>query len=199
MKKIFLATKNKKKIEEIKEILDSLKLEIELLSIEDNIKIPDVVEDRDTFQGNSEKKAVEIAKYLNMMAISDDSGLCVETLNGAPGVYSARYSGENATDEENNRKLIKEMKGKTNRKGKYVCVISLGFPTGEVYSFNGELEGEILEDGRGESGFGYDPHFYLPKYEKTLSEIPEIKSKISHRAEALRKMAEKISDIINKI
>ncbi|MCJ8342159.1 MAG: Non-canonical purine NTP pyrophosphatase, partial [Cetobacterium sp.] len=103
--KIFLATGNKKKIDEISKILEDLNLEI--LSIKDGIEIPEVIEDGDTFEANSQKKALEIAKFTNMITIADDSGLCVVALDGAPGVYSARYSGENATDEKNNKLLIK--------------------------------------------------------------------------------------------
>ena len=184
MKKLFLATGNKKKIKEISEILEGY----EILSINDGYTIPDVVEDRDTFEGNSQKKALEIAKAVNMPVIADDSGLCVEALGGAPGIYSARYSGMNATDEKNNKKLIEELKGKDNKKAKFVCVITLAKPNGEYYSFRGEVEGVIVKKAGGTDGFGYDPHFYIEKYGKTFSEIPEIKKEISHRANALKKM-----------
>lgn len=107
--KIFLATGNKHKIDEIKAIFSNVE-DVEILSIKDGIEIPEVIEDGETFEENSAKKAVEIAKYTGMITIADDSGLCVEALNGAPGVYSARYSGENATDESNNQKLMEVMK-----------------------------------------------------------------------------------------
>uniref|UniRef100_A0A6A7GDE6 dITP/XTP pyrophosphatase n=1 Tax=Hirondellea gigas TaxID=1518452 RepID=A0A6A7GDE6_9CRUS len=184
MKKLFLATGNKKKIKEISEILEGY----EILSINDGYTIPDVVEDRDTFEGNSQKKALEISKAVNMPVIADDSGLCVEALGGAPGIYSARYSGEDATDEKNNEKLIEELKNKENKRAKFVCVITLAKPDGEYHSFRGEVEGVIVEKARGIDGFGYDPHFYIEKYGKTFAEIPEIKKEISHRANALRKM-----------
>lgn len=212
MTKIFLATGNKKKIDEMGEIINSLGLDIELLSIKDGIEIPEVVEDLDTFEGNSAKKAVEIAKHLNMITISDDSGLCVEVLNGAPGVYSARFAGENATDSDNNKKLIETLKSleleqenqqdlqgeksNKNRNAKFVCVISLGKPDGTSYSFRGELQGEIVDDARGENGFGYDPHFYILQYDKTLAQIPEIKKEISHRAMALKKLSLEIKKYI---
>jgi XTP/dITP diphosphohydrolase len=188
MKKIFLATGNKKKIKEISEILKGY----QILSINDGYKIPDVVEDADTFEGNSKKKALEIAKAVNMPVIADDSGLCVEALDGAPGIYSARYSGENATDESNNKKLIEELKDKENKRAKFVCVITLAKPNGEYHSFRGEIEGEIVDEPRGKDGFGYDPHFYIEKYGKTLAEIPEIKKEISHRANALKKLQKEI-------
>lgn len=197
MKRIFLATGNKKKVVELKEILDKAGLDIEVLSVLDGINIPDVVEDGTTFEENSVKKALEIAKYLDMVAISDDSGLCVETLDGAPGIYSARYSGEDATDITNNKKLIKDLKGKKNRKAKFVCVITLAKPTGEVYSFRGEVEGDIIDEPRGVKGFGYDPHFFMKEYRKSLAEIPEKKKEISHRAVALKKLLAEIQNILD--
>ena len=197
MKRIFLATGNKKKVVELKEILDKSGLDIEVLSVLDGINIPDVIEDGTTFEENSEKKALEIAKYLDMVAISDDSGLCVEALDGAPGIYSARYSGEDATDITNNKKLIKELKGKKNRKAKFVCVITLAKPTGEVYSFRGEVEGDIIDEPRGVKGFGYDPHFFMKEYRKSLAEIPEKKKEVSHRAVALKKLLAEIQNILD--
>ncbi len=194
MEKIFLATGNKKKIKEISAIFNGLG--IELQSIQDGIKIPEVIEDGSTFEENSVKKALEISKYLNMVTIADDSGLCVEALDGAPGIYSARYSGEDATDKTNNLKLVEELQGKENRRAKFVCVITLAKPNGETHSFRGELEGLIVDEPGGTDGFGYDPHFYISKYDKTLAEIPEIKNKISHRAKALELLKEKISEII---
>ncbi len=194
--KIFLATGNVKKIKEIEKILHNF--DVEILSIKDGVNIPEVIEDGDTFEENSAKKAIEISKYLNMPAIADDSGLCVDALGGEPGVYSARYAGENATDAENNVKLIEELQGEENRKAKFVCLISLAKPTGEVYSFRGEINGEIIDEARGEDGFGYDPHFYLEKYKRTLAEIPEIKNQISHRAKALGKFKEDFEEIVKK-
>lgn len=195
--KIFLATGNKHKIDEIKAIFSEVSKEknIEILSIKDGIEIPDVVEDGKTFEENSQKKATEIAKYLDMIAIADDSGLCVDILNGEPGVYSARYS-EEGTDEANNKKLIKNLQGKADRKAKFVSVISIAKPNGEVFSFRGEVEGEIVEEKRGDTGFGYDPHFYIEEYRKTLAEMPEIKNKISHRAKALNKLKENLENIL---
>lgn len=188
MKKLFLATGNKKKIKEISEILDGY----EILSINDGYTIPEVVEDRDTFEGNSQKKALEIAKAVGMPVVADDSGLCVKALGGAPGIYSARYSGENATDKTNNIKLIQELKGKEDKSAKFVCVITLAKPNGEYHSFRGEVEGIIVEKPGGTDGFGYDPHFYIEKYGKTFAEIPEIKKEISHRAKALKKLQAEI-------
>ncbi|MCI7344671.1 MAG: XTP/dITP diphosphatase [Fusobacterium necrophorum] len=185
--KLFLATGNKHKIEEIKAIFQENELEI--YSILDGISIPEVLEDGKTFEENSQKKALEIAKYLNMMAIADDSGLCVDALGGAPGVYSARYS-EEGTDEANNQKLLRNLQGIENRRAKFVSVISFAKPNGDVFSFRGEVEGEIIDERRGQFGFGYDPYFYVKEYGKTLAEMPEVKNQISHRAEALKKFQE---------
>ena len=185
--KIFLATGNKHKKDEIKAIFKNVK-DIEILSIKDGIEIPEVVEDGDTFEANSAKKALEIAKFTGMITIADDSGLCVDALNEEPGVYSARYSGEGATDASNNAKLIKNLQGIKNRKAHFVSVITLGKPDGRAYSFRGEVEGEIIDIPRGDTGFGYDPHFYVAEYGKTLAEMPEMKNVISHRANALKKL-----------
>ena len=193
--KIFLATGNKHKIDEIKAIFKNVK-DIEILSIKDGIEIPEVVEDGDTFEANSAKKALEIAKFTGMITIADDSGLCVDALNGEPGVYSARYSGEGATDASNNAKLIKNLQGIENRKAHFVSVITLGKPDGRAYSFRGEVEGEIIDIPRGDTGFGYDPHFYVAEYGKTLAEMPEMKNVISHRVNALKKLEVELEDIL---
>ena len=191
--KVFIATGNKKKIDEIKPLLK----DFEVLSIADGINIPEVEENSDTFEGNSQKKALEIAKFLNMVAIADDSGLMVDALEGEPGVYSARYAGENANDSDNNKKLIRNLKGIGNRKAKFVSVISVAKPNGEVHSFRGEVEGLILDEARGNSGFGYDPYFYYVAYGKTFAELElSEKNAISHRARALSKMKKEIKDIL---
>lgn len=193
--KIFLATGNKHKIDEIKAFFKNVK-DIEILSIKDGIEIPEVVEDGDTFEANSAKKALEIAKFTGMITIADDSGLCVDALNGEPGVYSARYSGEGATDASNNAKLIKNLQGIENRKAHFVSVITLGKPDGRAYSFRGEVDGEIIDIPRGDTGFGYDPHFYVAEYGKTLAEMPEMKNVISHRANALKKLEVELEEIL---
>lgn len=192
--KIFLATGNKHKIKEIEKIFQMDNIEI--LSINDGIEIPEVEEDGLTFEENSKKKALEIAKFTNMITIADDSGLCVDALNGAPGVYSARYAGEHGNDLDNNKKLVKELQGIENRTARFVCVITLAKPTGETYSFRGEVEGDIVDTPVGKDGFGYDPHFFMKEYGKTLAEIPEIKNKISHRAKALEKLKENLDEIL---
>ena len=192
--KIFLATGNQHKIEEIKDIFSNIE-NVEILSIRDGIEIPEVEEDGETFEANSQKKARLISSYLNMISIADDSGLCVDALNGEPGVYSARYSGT-GDDLENNKLLIKNLQGKENRNAKFVSVISLAKPNGEIYSFRGEIEGKIIDEAKGSTGFGYDPHFYVEQYQKTLAELPELKNKISHRAKALEKLKEELKNIL---
>ena len=192
--KIFLATGNKHKIEEISDIFSDIE-NVEILSIKDGVEIPEVIEDGTTFEENSKKKAVEIAKFLNMITIADDSGLCVDALNGEPGVYSARYSGTD-DDLKNNEKLIENLKGVENRKAKFVSVITLAKPNGETFSFEGEILGEIVDNPRGNTGFGYDPHFYVEEYQKTLAQLPELKNKISHRAKALEKLKKELKNIL---
>ena len=192
--KIFLATGNKHKIEEISDIFSDIE-NVEILSIKDGVEIPEVIEDGTTFEENSKKKAVEIAKFLNMITIADDSGLCVDALNGEPGVYSARYSGT-GDDLKNNEKLIENLKGVENRKAKFVSVITLAKPNGETFSFEGEILGEIVDNPRGNTGFGYDPHFYVEEYQKTLAQLPELKNKISHRAKALEKLKKELKNIL---
>ena len=192
--KIFLATGNKHKIEEISDIFSDIE-NVEILSIKDGVEIPEVIEDGTTFEENSKKKAVEISKFLNMITIADDSGLCVEALNGEPGVYSARYSGT-GDDLKNNEKLIENLKGVENRKAKFVSVITLAKPNGETFSFEGEILGEIVDNPRGNTGFGYDPHFYVEEYQKTLAQLPELKNKISHRAKALEKLKKELKNIL---
>ena len=192
--KIFLATGNQHKIEEIKDIFSNIE-NVEILSIRDGIEIPEVEEDGETFEANSQKKARLISSYLNMIAIADDSGLCVDALDGEPGVYSARYSGT-GDDLENNKLLIKNLQGKENRAAKFVSVISLAKPNGEIYSFRGEIEGKIIDEAKGSTGFGYDPYFYVEQYQKTLAELPELKNKISHRAKALEKLKEELKNIL---
>ena len=192
--KIFLATGNKHKIEEISDIFSDIE-NVEILSIKDGVEIPEVIEDGTTFEENSKKKAVEISKFLNMITIADDSGLCVDALNGEPGVYSARYSGT-GDDLKNNEKLIENLKGVENRKAKFVSVITLAKPNGETFSFEGEILGEIVDNPRGNTGFGYDPHFYVEEYQKTLAQLPELKNKISHRAKALEKLKKELKNIL---
>ena len=188
---ILLATNNSGKVTEMKKIL--AELNIEVYSLKDkNINV-DVVEDGTTFEENSLKKAKEICEISGMITVADDSGLEVDYLNGAPGIYSARYAGENATDEERYQKLLNELKDvkKEERTARFVSVISIVYPNGDFKSLRGECEGIITEEPYGNGGFGYDPVFLCPEYNKTFGELSlEEKNKISHRAKALGKLKE---------
>ena len=146
-----LATKNKGKIKDFEKLTEGIDLEV--VTILDGLDIPDVVEDGETFEENSQKKAKEIAEYTNIITVSDDSGLCVDALDGGLGVYSARFGGENATDSEKNQKMLELLKDvkKENRKAHFISVVSIAFPNGEIHSFQGEIEGEILFEARGNS------------------------------------------------
>lgn len=191
--KVVLATKNSGKIVEIKNIL--LHLDLEILSLNDFPQIPSVIEDGKTFKENALKKARFAVKHFNMPVIADDSGLEVDYLDKRPGIYSARYAGENATDEENNYKLLKELKGVPfeKRSARYQCIIAIVFPAGFEETAHGVCNGFIALEPRGTGGFGYDPLLYLPEYQKTMAEIPlELKNTISHRGKALLKMREKL-------
>lgn len=196
--KIILATKNKGKVADFEKLTENMGIEV-ISFLDKNISFPDVVEDGDTFEENSVKKALEIAKYTGMITVSDDSGLCVEALNGAPGIYSARYSGENATDSTNIDKLLNEMKNipQGERQAKFVSVVSIAKPDGTVESFRGEVEGEIIFERRGTNGFGYNPVFFSQELKKTFGEATmEERVTVSHRARAFRKLKEQV---LNKL
>jgi len=181
---IVLATTNKNKIKEFREMVKEFPVEIR--SVGDFGPIPECIEDGETFEENAYKKALHTAKILGLPAISDDSGLEVEALGGAPGVYSARYAGASATDEENCEKLLKEMKGQTNRKAAFQCVLSIAVPSGPALTYEGTCEGTILEEKQGDSGFGYDPLFFYEPFNKSFAECGmEEKNKVSHRGKAL--------------
>lgn len=192
--KIILATKNKGKVADFEKLTENMNIEV-ISFLDEEINFPDVVEDGETFEENSVKKALEIAKYTGMITVSDDSGLCVEALDGAPGIYSARYSGENATDSTNIDKLLEEMKNipQGERQAKFVSVVSIAKPDGTVQSFRGEVEGEIIFERKGTNGFGYNPVFFSYELEKTFGEATmEERVTVSHRARAFRKLKEQV-------
>lgn len=192
---IVLATRNAGKVREIREIVKDFPIEIR--SLNDFGPIPEVEEDGETFDDNAYKKALFTAKALGLPAISDDSGLVVEALNGEPGVRSARYAGEKATDAENAQKLLHEMAGQKNRKAAFECVLSIAVPTGPALTYLGRCEGEILEEPRGENGFGYDPIFFYPPYGKAFAEIStKEKNKVSHRGKALNELAKEFDKVL---
>lgn len=182
------------KIKEIKAILSEFPIEV--LSLKDAGIDIDVNEDGTTFMENAYKKASEIYKIKkDAMVLSDDSGLMVDALGGAPGVYSARFAGEHGNDKKNNDKLLSLLKGKTKeeRKAKFTSAIVLIINEEKVIKVQGEIKGYINDKPLGREGFGYDPLFIVPEYNKTFGELSEeIKNKISHRARALQKLKEEL-------
>ena len=184
--KILAATNNAHKLEELKTILEPEGITV--LSAADAGGIPEVIEDKDTFEGNALKKAIETAQAKNMVVFADDSGLCVDALDGRPGIYSARYAGANATNEDRMSKLLGELQGVENRKASFVCVIALASPEGPIGTARGECTGEIGFSPKGEDGFGYDPIFIPTGYSETFAELgEEVKNDMSHRGNALKK------------
>ncbi|GAB4339121.1 MAG: XTP/dITP diphosphatase [Desulfobulbaceae bacterium] len=192
---IVLATGNKNKVREIRELLKDAPVEIR--SLADFGKLPAVVEDGETFEENAYKKAHHYARVLGLPCLADDSGLVVEALDGRPGVHSARYAGEDASDLEKCDKLLLEMKDKVNRRARFECVLSLATPGGPALTWEGRCEGEITTERHGESGFGYDPVFYYPPLGKTFAEISmEEKNAVSHRGRALQEFAAEIDKVL---
>lgn len=188
MLKILLATKNKHKVREISDILKDKAI---VVSAFDDLNISDDIEEiGKTFEENASIKALYISKLTDDYVIADDSGLEVFALGGRPGVFSSRFAGESATDEENNKKLLQYLENVEDRRARYVCSIALA-KNGKIEKvFTGELAGEIGYNPKGDNGFGYDPIFVLENG-KTAAEIsPEEKNRISHRAKALEKMEE---------
>ena len=185
--KLIIASNNAHKIYEIKKILSG-KFD-EILSLKEANVHHETVEDGSTFMENSLKKAREISEITGCAALADDSGICVDALGGAPGIYSARFCGRHGDDEANNRLLVEKLRDVDQRSAHYACAVSLVFPDGKEFHAEGFLHGEIVDEPRGNGGFGYDPYFYLPAYGCTAAELPsEEKNKISHRAEALKKL-----------
>jgi XTP/dITP diphosphohydrolase len=194
IKEAVLATGNKGKIREFSGLLEGLFGKI--LSLNDLESPPAVIEDGETFRENALKKARAVAAYSGLPALADDSGLEVEALGGRPGVYSARYAGEGAVDSDNIAKLLSELQGVANRKARFVCFLALVTPGGDETIVSGECEGIIIDEPRGQGGFGYDPVFFLQEYNKTMAEIaPELKNKISHRARACRSLAKILREV----
>ncbi|MBM79825.1 MAG: non-canonical purine NTP pyrophosphatase, RdgB/HAM1 family [Planctomycetaceae bacterium] len=186
---IVLASRNVKKSAEIRELLAPFGIEV--LSVADFPEVGEVFEDKDSFAANAAKKAYEPALQLKRWVLAEDSGLMVDALDGAPGVYSARYSGEGATDESNNAKLIDALADvPTDRRGaQYVCHVALSDETGEIrLSVEATCRGQIANEPRGTNGFGYDPYFLIPEYHKTFGELGSVvKQHLSHRARAFER------------
>ncbi len=186
MKTLVVATHNRGKVKEIEAILSFMDLEI--LSLQDFDNVPVIVEDGSSFRENARKKAEIIARFSGEVTLADDSGLEVDALGGRPGVFSARFDGENADDVANNIKLLKELQGVPlfNRTARFCCAVAVAIPSGETEIAEGYCNGLIAEKPRGVGGFGYDPLFIVPAYDKTFAELPlEVKNEISHRGKAL--------------
>jgi len=189
MKGLVVATRNAGKIRELEALLQEVVERVLPLSVFPGL--PEVEEDGETFEANAVKKARVTAEATGLPALADDSGLVVDSLDGRPGVYSARYAGEGAGDAANNLKLLGELAGtpEPERTAAFHCVLAYCLPAGTCHTFHGQLSGIILEEQRGEGGFGYDPLFLVPEYGQTLAELPlEIKNRISHRGRALEEL-----------
>lgn len=185
--KMVVATNNAHKLKEIAAILGQ---EIELLSLKDIQCYADIPETADTLEGNARQKAMYIYENYGMDCFADDTGLEVESLGGAPGVFSARYAGDGHDSEANMQKLLKELAGKENRKAQFRTVICL-IRNGKEYLFEGIVKGEIIQEKRGGAGFGYDPIFVPEGYDLTFAELgDDVKNTISHRARAVEKLCQ---------
>ena len=198
MKKLVFATGNQNKMREIREIYQDLGYEI--LSMKEAGVAVDIVEDGTTFEENALIKARAIANEVDAIVLADDSGLEIDYLNKEPGIYSARYMGEDTSYHIKNANLISRLEGVPDEKrtARFVCAIAAVLPNGEVLHSEGTIEGIIGYEEQGENGFGYDPIFYLPQYGKTSAELtPEEKNKISHRGEALEKLKAQLAQYLN--
>jgi XTP/dITP diphosphohydrolase len=185
--KLLLATRNKDKIKEIKEILKDL--DVKILSASDIHGMPDVIEDKDTIKGNAIKKAIECAAFSGMLTLADDTGLFVDALDGKPGVYASRYAGENCSYKDNRDKMLHEMTGKTDRKAQFRTVVAFASPDGLIDTAQGKVDGTITESEIGTGGFGYDSIFRADETGRTFGEMSEKeKNIISHRGRAFRNM-----------
>lgn len=192
---LVIATRNKGKTQEIRNLLKDFPVDIK--NLDDFGPIPELEEDGDTFDENAYKKASFAARILGQPALADDSGLVVEALGGAPGIHSARYAGENATDEQRCLKLLDEMKEKSNRRAAFECVISIAVPTGAALTYEARCEGLISQNPAGSNGFGYDPVFFYPPYNKTFAQLTmEEKNRISHRGKALAELKSEFDKVL---
>ncbi len=197
--KIVLASRNKKKCGEIAALLQPYR--IELLPVTDFSNVADVIEDGDTFAANAALKASQVAIATNCWAIGEDSGLQIDALNGAPGIFSARYSGEGATDELNNQKLITQLQDvpPEKRGAGYICSVAVADETGQIIlATEATCRGRIITEPRGINGFGYDPHFLIPEYHQTFGQLsPLVKQHLSHRSRAFRRLLPKLVAVVD--
>ena len=192
---LVLATRNPGKTAEIIDLLKDFSITIK--NLDDFGPIPDVVEDGATFEENAYKKASQTARVLGLPAMADDSGLVVAALDGAPGVLSARYAGPQATDADRCRRLLADMRGRTDRRAAFECVISIAVPTGPALTYEARCEGLITQEPAGTNGFGYDPVFFVSELGKTVAQLPdEQKNAISHRGNAIRKFKPLLAELL---
>ena len=195
---LVIATRNEGKTAEIRALLEGFPVEIR--NLDDFGPIPPVVEDGETFEENAYKKASMTARFLGMTALADDSGLVVPALNGAPGIHSARYGGEDATDRDRYLKLLEEMMDKADRRAAFECVISIAVPYGAALTYEGRCEGSIADAPAGEGGFGYDPVFYYPPLKKTFAQLSaDEKNRVSHRGRALAELGTEFDKVMKWI
>lgn len=193
MARIIAATKNKGKICEIQSILGRLGFDV-ISQADANIDV-DIEETGKTFEQNALIKARAVAMMCDDVVLADDSGLCIDALDGAPGVYSARYAGEDASDSDRMRKVLDEMKDANDRKARFVCVVAMIFPDGRELTCEGETKGVITREPRGDGGFGYDPIFFSDELKKTFGEATQQeKDVVSHRAHALENLCSRLEE-----
>ncbi|MFC2009163.1 XTP/dITP diphosphatase [Chloroflexota bacterium] len=194
--RLLIATANRGKVVEYGELLAGI--DCTLLSLADVGISGSIEESGTTYEENARLKAVECAARSGIVTLADDSGLEVDALGGEPGVFSARYAGDNATDSERVAYLLSKLEGvpESERRARFVCVIAIAFPDGDVMYCHGECAGRIVTEPRGERGFGYDPAFFVPELGRTVAELsPDVKNEISHRGRA----AAKARDVLGKL
>ena len=201
---LVIASRNAKKSREVQALLDAYGVEaaqVKVCNVSEFEGVPEVIEDGSTFAENAAKKASQTARYLKLWTIGEDSGLMVDALGGAPGIYSARFSGEHATDESNNLKLMESLKDVPSQKrtAGYRCHIALSDPEGNIrLTAERTCRGRMTTEPRGEGGFGYDPYFLIPEYHQTFGELPAIvKQYLSHRARAFSNFLPKLLPLLN--
>ena len=198
--RLVVGSRNRKKLLEIAQILEPHGIEV--VGIADFADIPEVIEDGETFAANAAKKASETALAIGEWVLAEDSGLSVDVLGGAPGVYSARFSGEGATDERNNAKLLKELAGQPPEKctAHYTCHVAVSAPNGEIrLTEEATCGGRMINEPRGDNGFGYDPYFLIPEFHRTFGELSStVKNQLSHRARAFQRITTRLVALLVK-
>ena len=195
---IVIASRNKHKISELEALLSKYIEGVKLLSLNDVGLFEDVEEDGASFEENAFIKARYAAKS-GKISVGDDSGLCVNALDGAPGIFSARYAGEHGNDAANNAKLLADLEGKDDKSASFVCAFACVMPDGREFAVEGRANGVITHNASGNGGFGYDPLFYVPELGKTFADLaPEEKNAISHRGKAVEAFAKKLCEYTEK-